>query len=101
MESTGIIIIIHLQISVILFHDFFNTLDSEAMSALICFMGYRKSILIIHRGASAGIYEYDNNKKVNFLFFSTVSSIKESGMLSADSNALSNKLQNNDVKSCW
>ena len=52
MESTGIIIIIHLQISVILFHDFFNTLDSEAMSALICFMGYRKSILIIHRGAS-------------------------------------------------
>mgnify|MGYP000809138387 FL=1 len=64
MESTGIIIIIHLQISVILFHDFFNTLDSEAMSALICFMGYRKSILIIHRGASAGIYEYDNNKSL-------------------------------------
>ena len=100
MESTGIIIIIHLQISVILFHDFFNTLDSEAMSALICFMGYRKSILIIHRGASAGIYEYDIIKG-EFSFFSTVSSIKESGMLSADSNALSNKLQNNDVKSCW
>ena len=35
MESTGIIIIIHLQISVILFHDFFNTLDSEAMSAFV------------------------------------------------------------------
>lgn len=63
IQKEGIIIIIHLQISVILFHDFFNTLDSEAMSALICFMGYRKSILIIHRGASAGIYEYDNNKR--------------------------------------
>ena len=39
--------------------------------------------------------------KGEFSFFSTVSSIKESGMLSADSTALSNKLQNNDVKSCW
>ena len=67
MESSGIMFIVHLQISVILFHDFFNTLDSEAMSALICFMGYRKSILIIHRGVSAGIYDYDNDKRGMFL----------------------------------
>lgn len=63
MESTGIIIIIHLQIPVILFHDFFNTLNSEAMSAIVCFMRYRKSIQIVHRGTSAGIYEYDNDKR--------------------------------------
>ena len=35
MEGTGIIIIIHLQISMLLFYDFFNAFDSESMSAIV------------------------------------------------------------------
>ena len=35
MEGTGIIIIIHLQISMVLFYDFFNAFDSETMSAIV------------------------------------------------------------------
>ena len=35
MEGTGIIIIIHLQISMVLFYDFFNAFDYESMSAIV------------------------------------------------------------------
>ena len=35
MEGTGIIIIIHLQISMVLLYDFFNDYDSESMSAIV------------------------------------------------------------------
>ena len=38
-------------------------------------------------------------RKGEFSFFCTVSSIKESGIFSADSTAFSNKLQNKEVKS--
>ena len=67
MEGTGIIIIIHLQISMVLFYDFFNAFDSESMSAIVWFMGYRKSLWIIYRGILAGVDEYDNKK--GWIFF--------------------------------
>ena len=35
MEGTGIIIIIHLQITMVLIYDFFNAFDSESMSAIV------------------------------------------------------------------
>ena len=68
MESSGIAIIIHLQISMILFHDFFYAFEPKAMSSFIFFMRYRRTILIVYRGISAGIYDYNNDKRRLFFF---------------------------------
>lgn len=99
MKGSCVIIIIHLQIAAILFHNFFYALDPKPMPSSACFMRNRQSILRIHRSTSTGIDEYDNQKRRTF-FFCAVNSIKESGMFSAASTALSSKLQNSDVSSC-
>lgn len=55
MKGSCIIIIIHLQIAAILFHNFFYALDPKPMPSSACFMRNRQSILRIHRSTPTGI----------------------------------------------